>query len=142
MGWEKEGSMPGICETASSISRTRSSLVSPERHCDSGLKSTKISEELKIFGSVPSSGRPTFEMTVCTSGTLCSALRTSRIRSCASPGETDGGSMRFTQVVPSFSSGRNSLPSWEASARATASAPTAMASTRLGCATALRSHGS
>ena len=142
MGWSNDGSMPGIAETAASISSTRSSLVLPGRHRDSGTKSTKSSAELKIFGSVPSSGRPTFEITVFTSGTVCRALRTVRICSIASSGETDGGSVRFTHVVPSLSSGRNSLPRREPSTSATASAATARLITSRGLAIALRSNGS
>ena len=50
--------------------------------------------------------------------------------------------MRFTHVVPSFSSGRNSLPSRPPATKLKMNAATATESTRCGCVIALRSSGS
>ena len=73
------------------------------------------------LGSVPSSGRPAFEITDAHFRELRAASRGSA-RSCrdASLTEMPGGSMRLTQIAPSFSSGRNSVPSCGASAEAAA----------------------
>ena len=142
IGWSNDGSMPGSSDTAASISRIRSSLVLPGRQRDSGTKSTKSSVELRILGSVPSSGRPAFAITVFTSGTVCSARRTAAICTRVSSGDTDGGRNRFTHVVPSFSSGRNSLPRRVAPARDTASITAATNATVHGRTIALRSSGS
>ncbi len=43
---------------------------------------------LMSFGSVPSSGRPDFDVTLSTSGNFRIAVRTRRLRSCASETET------------------------------------------------------
>ncbi|MNX89845.1 hypothetical protein D3C86_1218710 [compost metagenome] len=62
------------------------------------------------FGSVPSSGRPTFEIVVFTSGVWRITVRSLRAWSRASSSETDAGRSKLTHIEPSSSSGRNSLP--------------------------------
>ncbi len=87
---------------------------------------------LMSFGSVPSSGRPAFEVTLTTSGDLRIASRMRRFSTCASVTDTLVGRNTLTQIEPSFSSGRNSVPSRGTSARLAASASTAAASTAFG----------
>ncbi|MCY1229488.1 hypothetical protein D9M72_418520 [compost metagenome] len=109
-GCEKLGSMPGSWRRFLSISPMMPRLLKPSRHCFSGLRSTRISTVLISLGSVPSSGRPTLEMVVLTSGVLRITLRSSRAWSRASSTETDAGRSKLTHIEPSSSSGRNSLP--------------------------------
>jgi len=62
------------------------------------------------LGSVPSSGRPALDETALTSGNLRSASRISRVTFCASATETPAGRSALTHTMPSFNSGRNSVP--------------------------------
>ena len=94
------------------------SLVMWRVHSDSGFTSTKNSAMLISLGSVPSSGRPAFEITVRTSGNWRSSARMRAHSRDASLTEMPSGSITFTQIAPSFSSGRNSLPSCVRSAEA------------------------
>ena len=141
MGCENDTSSPGSLETASSIATTIFGLVMPARHCASGFNSTKASKPLKIFGSVPSSGRPTLLITVTTSGTWRNWARMRPAINLASSGETDGGKVALTQIVPSSSSGKNSEPSVVATAAAIASATAAISITARGAPTAQRKAG-
>ena len=112
--------------TASSICAARSSRVILRVHCDGGFRSTKNSAMLIGFGSVPSSGRPACEMTCVTSGNSRAMRRTWATSRFASETDTLEGSVRLIHSVPSFSSGRNSVPSLGTSSRAIASAATAL----------------
>src|SRR5262249_62275124 len=106
-----------------------------------GLRSTKNSAILIIFGSVPSSGRPAFEMTDVTSGNW---RRIDRIRAQsreASLTERLGGSIILTHSVPSFSSGRNSLPKRGTRERLPARSTSGAARTAFGCLNALNRAG-
>ena len=132
IGCEIAGSTPGRRPNACSICSARSSRVRCARHWDGGFRSTKNSAMLIVFGSVPSSGRPACEMTCVTSGNCRMICRTRAESRDASETETLDGNIRFTHSVPSFSSGRNSVPSCGTSASATASAATALTMTSRG----------
>src|SRR5437899_2606030 len=67
------------------------SLVMFLRQAEAGFRSTKNSAILMGLGSVPSSGRPAFEMTVRTSGTHLSSRRICAQRRVASDTEMPGG---------------------------------------------------
>jgi hypothetical protein len=79
---------------------------------------------LRSFGSVPSSGRPVFEITEFTSGKPRSILRIRASVDAALESEMLGGRLMLIQTEPSFSSGRNSLPSRGTIARLTPKAAT------------------
>ncbi len=74
------------------------------------------------LGSVPSSGLPHLEMTLSTSGTEARAERNRPLMRCVSVTDTEVGRLTLIQIEPSFSSGRNSVPSLGATARLAASA--------------------
>ena len=120
-----------MADSTRSISSMICDLVLPSRHCDSGLRSTSNSAMLISLGSVPSSGRPALEMTVFTSGMVLISARTRASSRMDSATDTLGGRGRLTQIDPSFSSGKNSLPSLGTSARLSASATPAAVSTSL-----------
>ena len=113
----------------------------PLRHSDSGFTSTRNSDMLMSFGSVPSSGRPVFDVTLATSGDWRIAARMRWFNCCASVTETLVGRNTFTQIAPSFSSGRNSVPRRGTSARLAASATTAAMRTARGRSSAQTSAG-
>ena len=75
MGCEKLGSMPGIVCSAAFICSISCSFDMSRRHCDGGFTSTRNSAMLIIFGSVPSSGRPAFDITDATSGNCRTVAR-------------------------------------------------------------------
>ena len=81
------------------------------------------------LGSLPSSGRPAWLITSLTSGNFRSVSRTACSDFDTRVSEIPGGSTRLTQIEPSFSSGRNSLPSLGTSARLPASIATATVTT-------------
>src|SRR6266852_296963 len=81
------------------------------------------------LGSVPSSGLPHLEMTLSTSGTDASAERNRPLMRCASVTDTEVGRLTLIQIEPSFSSGRNSVPSLGTTARLAASATRAVPKT-------------
>src|SRR6266852_5135603 len=81
------------------------------------------------LGSVPSSGLPHLEMTLSTSGTDASAERNRPLMRCASVTDTEVGRLTLIQIEPSFSSGRNSVPSLGTHARLAARATSAVART-------------
>src|SRR5713101_6393561 len=81
------------------------------------------------LGSVPSSGLPHLEMTLSTSGTEARAERNRPLMRCASVTDTEVGRLTLTQIEPSFSSGRNSVPSLGATATPAASATRAVPNT-------------
>ena len=62
------------------------------------------------LGSVPSSGRPTFDMIVSTSGVCAITDRTIAARSRASLIDTEAGNSTLIHMEPSSNSGKNSLP--------------------------------
>ena len=119
IGCEKLISTPGMASSAWSMASMIFSLLMPRRHCSGGFKSTKHSTILIGFGSVPSSGRPALEMTAFTSGTLRNALRMAAHWTVASVTEMPGGRFALIQIVPSLSSGKNSVPSLVADTRLT-----------------------
>ena len=141
MGWEKLVSTPGSASRALSISARIFPFVMPRRHSGGGFNSTKHSAMLIGLGSVPSSGRPAFEMTVFTSGTVRSNCRILAVWATASVTEMPGGRLAFNQIVPSLSSGRNSVPTRGNIARLAASAMSALRTTAQGRASALRNTG-
>ena len=96
---------------------------------------------LMSLGSVPSSGRPALDVTLCTSGNLRIASRMRPFSSCASDTETLVGRKTFTQIAPSLSSGRNSVPSRGTRARLAAKATTAETITVRGLRSAQASAG-
>ena len=126
IGCEKLGSIPGKRDIDLSISSISCRLDAPPRQWDSGFRLTRISHMLIGLGSVPSSGLPHLEMTVSTSGTDASTERNRPLMRCASVTETDVGSVTLIQIEPSFSSGRNSVPSLGTTARLAASAASAV----------------
>ena len=132
IGCEIAGSRPGISLMASSIWADSSSRVIFLVHSEGGFKSTKNSHMLIGFGSVPSSGRPACEITWVTSGNRRSTVRTRATMRDACDTETLGGSVRFSQSVPSFNSGRNSVPSFGTSSSAAISAAAALPTTSSG----------
>lgn len=132
---------PGSAESALSISSSRLRLVTFRFHSDSGLRSTKNSAMLTSFGSVPSSGRPAFDITRFTLGIPAIKARIFAVSACASVTDTLDGSGTLTQIEPSFSSGRNSVPRCGTSASAPARAATAVPITRFGRAIDQRSTG-
>ena len=71
-GCEKLASMPGIASTGSRAARATRRLIMLLRHCDSGSDHQQL-RHLISFGSVPSSGRPSSEMTVLTRGRYATA---------------------------------------------------------------------
>ena len=73
---EKAKVTPGkVLRSALPISAIRSSLESPLRQVSNGLSGTKNSTLEKPSGSVPSSGRPCWVITVSTSGKLLTSRR-------------------------------------------------------------------
>ena len=69
MFWEKLKSIPGNLAVSSSDSRRVSLALSmPDGQVSKGFRGTKNSALKKPEASVPSSGRPCWEMTVWTSG--------------------------------------------------------------------------
>ena len=142
MGWEKLVSTPGSASRALSISARSFAFVMPGRHSGGGFNSTKHSAMLIGLGSVPSSGRPALEMTIFTSGTVWSNCRILAVWATASVTEIPGGRLALTQIVPSLSSGRNSVPTRGNTARLAASAATAVTTTAHGRASPLRNTGS
>ena len=96
---------------------------------------------LMSFGSVPSSGRPPFDMTLPTSGIVISASRMRRFMVWASVNDTDGGYGTLSQTEPSLSSGKNSVPSFGTTAMLAASAATASITISFGRSIAQRRTG-
>ena len=141
MGCENAGSIPGMALSARCISAVIFSRVMPGRHWSSGLMSTNTSTEAMVLGSVPSSGWPAFDTVVRTSGTVSSAWRAMRRMRVASSLDTEGAIPKLTQVVPSFSSGRNSEPRREATSPVAPKASSASTSTLRWCASAQSSTG-
>src|SRR5438445_11126281 len=105
-----------------SISSISWRLDAPARQWDSGFRVTRISHMFIGLGSVPSSGLPHLEMTLSTSGTDASAERNRPAMRCVSVTDTEVGRLTLIQIEPSFSSGRNSVPSLGATERLAASA--------------------
>ena len=114
---------------SASISASTCGFDNPRFHCSSGFMSTRNSAIEISLGSVPSSGRPALEVTPATSGDLRIASRMRRASCCDSVTEELLGSCTLTHTAPSFSSGRNSVPSDGTSASAPASDSAATAST-------------
>ena len=129
MGMETLGNTPGIESSSSLICSTSCSRVILRVHCSGGLTPTNISTMLSVLGSVPSSGRPAWLMTVSTSGNLRIMPRTLRANLVVSTIEVPGDMVMLTHIVPSFNSGRNSEPSRGTSVRLKISDATAAAST-------------
>ena len=76
--WEKLNSTPGNWASSAAVTCCVSfSLSTPLGQVSNGLSGTKNSALKKLVASVPSSGRPFWEMTVIVSGKL---LMTRRIR--------------------------------------------------------------
>ena len=116
---EKLVGRPGMAASLPDMLSTRASLLA-KRHSSWGLRSTRISMLLGPFGSVPSSGRPTWVITAFTSGYSSRVARTFCSMLLVLPRPDDWGRLMVSQMLPSSSLGRNSEPSSGASARATA----------------------
>src|SRR5260221_5970748 len=74
------------------------------------------------LGSVPVECLPHLEMTFLTSGTDGKAARNWAAMRCVSVTDTEVGRLTLIQIEPSFSSGRNSMPSLGTTARLAARA--------------------
>ena len=83
----------------------------PSRHSSIGRNGTLNSRLKKLVTSVPSSGRPTCDMTPRTSGTEAMTSRRRGAMRAASSRETVRGMRALIQRLPSSSSGMNSPPS-------------------------------
>ena len=97
--------------------------VIPSRHSSIGRSGTLNSRLKKLVTSVPSSGRPTWDMTPRTSGTEAMTSRSLGAIRAASSRETVRGIRARIQRLPSSSSGMNSAPSPGSSAIVKASRP-------------------
>ena len=131
MFWEKLKSIPGnSLANRSDRIFVSWSLSRPCFQVSKGFRGTKSSMLFGPLTSVPSSGRPTWETTVSTSGR---SRRMSRMRRtyCVDCGsETDRGSVARIQKLPSSSFGMNSRPTngKRAKKRRTGISPSAAAS--------------
>ena len=112
MGWEKFQMAPGIFSISRSMAAMSSSLFSWKtgRHCSLGFRSTQYSVLKKPVVSVPSSGRPTWLVTVVTSGKEARMMRARFATEYPRAGPVLGGSVPRTQSAPSSRCGRNSEP--------------------------------
>ena len=124
--WEKLKTTPGKAAFISSESWSVSpSLVTPLGHSSNGLSGAKSSMLLKPAESVPSSGRPSWETTVSTSGFLAFFSSHSTFGSSGQPrrmarmrptyladwsSEMLVGKLARIQKLPSSSLGMNSPP--------------------------------
>jgi hypothetical protein len=93
------------------------------------------------LGSVPSSGRPAWLTTRETSGISCKVARALWTVRFTSAGAIPAGSVKFTQMLPSFNSGRNSEPSNGTSDRHATNTAADTKSTTLGRASAIFNVG-
>ena len=94
MYWLKLKVMPGNASDSSALSSSVSdALVTPLRHSLEGLSGAKSSMLLNPDGSVPSSGRPTCEMTVAISG---------RVRCVQGVASSCGQPMRMRRMRPTY----------------------------------------
>ena len=100
----------GMVCSACSICSISCSLVTFLFHSVRGFRSMKTSTILIGLGSVPSSGRPACDIAEITSGNCRMIARMRAHIFDVSLTEIPGGKVRLTQKVPSFSSGRNSVP--------------------------------
>ena len=133
IGCEKVTVMPGITDRLCSISARICFLLKPRVQSLSSRITTRHSSWLATLGSVPSSGRPSLEIMLSTSGVLMTISRNRCACCCDSEIDTLGSSATFNHTEPSFNSGKNSEPSREPASTAIKSPPAAIASTELRC---------
>ena len=128
IGCEKLGSMPGHrLERASHLGRCSSSLVMFRVHSDRRLQVDEELRHVDQLGIGAVLGPARLRDHRCALRELPQQRADARAaRATPRVTEMPGGSVRFTQIEPSFSSGRNSLPS----CGATPSAQRASAATR------------
>ena len=110
IGCEKLSNNPGNCSSFSSIKPCSSTRFSALDHCETGFKPMYISMLLTGSGSPPISARPIRLRVYSTSG--------NSINFCSRIGATDkavskladGANVALKLIVPSSSSGTNSVP--------------------------------
>ncbi len=108
---EKPNVTPGNRPSLDPICWMSFGLVRPPGQSPSGLSCTKNSVLLNVVTSVPSSGRPSWEMTWFTTGKPRRVWRICSASADAASKEMSTGSVARTQRFPSSSLGMNSPPS-------------------------------
>ena len=133
IGWVKLRMMPGMSRFSSfRRSLTRSAFVRPCAHVEYGFNTRRSSFRFGPNGSVPESLRPDCELTSNTSGCFWIRARMSFATRADFSRDVPGGRLARTQMTPSSSCGRNSVPSRVPSANAKAMITTAERATMTG----------
>ena len=133
IGCVKLRMMPGMSRFSSfRRSLTRSALVRPGAHVEYGFNTRSSSLRFGPNGSVPESLRPDCELTSNTSGCFWMSARMSFATRADFSSDVPGGRLARTQMTPSSSCGRNSVPSRVPSANARAMIKTADTATMIG----------
>ena len=109
-----------IVRRQSSWPKSMTGLV---RHCSIGISGALNSRLKKLVTSVPSSGRPTCDITPRISGTEAITSRSRGASRAASSSVTVRGRIARIQRFPSSSGGMNSPPRWGSSDTVNASRP-------------------